>query len=353
MVEKKNKDDESMTYAKSGVDIDKADQAIDKAKSMIRSTYNANVLADIGGFAGFYKADFAGMKKPVLVASTDGVGTKLLIATEMKKFNTVGIDLVAMIVNDILCVGAKPLFLLDYIAVEKLKVEFFNEIIEGIVKGCQDADCALIGGETAELPGIYPVGGYDLAAFGVGVVDEEHIIDGHDIREGDSIVGLPSSGFHSNGYSLIRKIVEERAPYGYKDKVPELGTYLGDVLLRPTIIYVKPVLALIESGVEIQGIANITGGGISGNIPRILPDGLCARIDPTTWEIPREMKLICEWGKVPVDERYRVFNMGIGMVLIMRGGQVDDAIDLLNRFGVKAVLIGEVAMGKRGVIYTN
>jgi len=350
---KKGKNKDEMTYSASGVDIDKADCVIEKAREMIRSTFNANVPVDIGGFAGFFKADFAGMKKPLLVASTDGVGTKLLIAKEMKRLNTIGIDLVAMIVNDILCVGAKPLFILDYIAVDKLSAEMFTAIIEGIVKGCLDAECALIGGETAELPGIYPTGGFDLAAFGIGVVDEERVIDGHDIREGDSIIGLPSSGFHSNGYSLVRKVVEERAPYRYTDKVPELGTYLGETLLQPTKIYVKSILGLIENGVEISGIANITGGGILGNVPRILPDGLCARIDPQSWQVPREIKLICEWGNVPFEEQYRVFNMGIGMVLVMRGGQVDGAIEVLARYGVRAMLIGEVAMGKREVILTN
>jgi phosphoribosylformylglycinamidine cyclo-ligase len=353
MKQDKKKSHEEMTYSASGVDIDKGDRAIEKVKTMIRSTFGVNVAVDIGGFAGLFRPDFSGMQKPLLVASTDGVGTKLLIAKEMKHLNTIGIDLVAMIVNDIICVGAKPLFLLDYIAVDKLSVEMFTSIIEGIVKGCQDADCALIGGETAELPGVYPPDGFDLAAFGIGIVDEARVINGRDIREGDAIIGLPSSGFHSNGYSLVRKIVEERAPHRYTEKVPELGMCLGDALLQPTKIYVKPIMGLIEEGIEITGIANITGGGIPGNVPRILPDGLCARIDPKSWSVPREIKLICEWGDVPHTEQYKVFNMGIGMVLVMRGGQVDGAIEILSRYGIRALHIGETAMGKREVMLTN
>jgi phosphoribosylformylglycinamidine cyclo-ligase len=351
--DKNRPDDDELTYAKSGVDIDAADRAIEKAKKMIHKTFTAGVGTDIGGFAGFFRPNLDNIKKPVLVSSTDGVGTKLLIARAINRLDTIGIDLVAMIVNDIICTGAKPLFLLDYIAIDKFDESMFTALIKGIVDGCCDAECALVGGETAELPGVYPPGGFDLAAFGVGIIDESKIINGQNIREGDSIIGLLSTGFHSNGYSLVRRIVFEKSPYQYIDRVPELGTTLGEALLKPTKIYVKAILSLIQNEIEICGIANITGGGLLGNVPRILPEGLAARIDPLSWETPLEMKLISEWGKVPYNERYRVFNMGIGTVLIMRGGQVDGALELLTKAGIKSAIIGEIVGGKREVILTS
>jgi len=349
----KKQKEKGMTYAESGVDIERTDKAIDRIKALVSSTHTKGVPTGIGGFAGFFRPDISSMDKPILVSSTDGVGTKLLIAHEMKRYNTIGIDLVAMVVNDIICVGAKPLFLLDYIGIGKFDDDTFEKIIEGIVTGCKQADCALVGGETAELPDIYPPGEFDLAAFGVGIVDESKVIDNSAIREGDVVLGLLSSGFHSNGYSLIRKVIEKKSPYKYADKVPELENYLGAALLKPTTIYVKPVMELIENGVEIQGIANITGGGITGNIPRILPDDLSARVDPTSWDVPPEIEIVVEWGNISHDEMFKAFNMGIGMALVMRGGEVDNAQIILKRFGVESKIIGEIVPGNGEVILTS
>ena len=350
---KEKKKKKGMTYADSGVDIERTDKAIDRIKGMVRKTYTDGVPEDIGGFAGFFRPDLSGISKPMFVSSTDGVGTKLIIAQKMKRFNTIGIDLIAMVVNDIICTGAKPIFALDYIGIGKFDVDVYEKIIEGIVEGCRQAGCALIGGETAELPDIYPPGEFDLAAFGVGIVDEEKIIDGTKIREGDVILGLESSGFHSNGYSLIRKIVEEKAPYDYVDKVDELNTYLGQALLKPTRIYIKPILDLIEKGVEIQGIANITGGGLTNNIPRILPEGLGARVDVTSWQVPKEIELVVEWGGISTDEKYKVFNMGIGMVIVLRGGVVEEVQKILKEHDLNSWIIGNVVPGNGEVLLTR
>jgi len=347
------KKDKGMTYADSGVDIKRTDKAIDRIKSLVRKTYTDGVPEDIGGFAGFFRPDLSGISKPVLVSSTDGVGTKILIARKMNRFNTIGIDLIAMVVNDIICVGAKPLFALDYIGIGKFDDDIYEKIIEGIVEGCRQAGCALIGGETAELPDIYPPGEFDLAAFGVGIVDEKKIINGSGIREGDVILGLESSGFHSNGYSLIRKIIEEKAPYNYVEKVEELNSYLGQVLLKPTRIYVKPILDLLDKGIEIQGIANITGGGLTNNIPRILSDNLNARVDISSWRVPKEIELVVKWGKVSQEEKFKVFNMGIGMVIVLRGGVVEEAQNLLNEQELNSWIIGSIVSGKGEVVLTR
>jgi phosphoribosylformylglycinamidine cyclo-ligase len=351
MDKKKKTKETGMTYAESGVDIDRADKAIVRIKKLIHSTFTDGVPTGIGGFAGFFRPNLEGMSKPILVSSTDGVGTKLLIAQKMKKLDTIGIDLVAMVVNDIVCVGAKPLFLLDYIGIGKFDDDTFESVIKGIVDGCKNAGCALIGGETAELPDMYPAGEFDLAAFGVGIVDESKIIDGSQIREGDVIVGLQSSGFHSNGYSFVRKVVADKSPYDYPDIVPELGIPLGDALLKPTTIYVNAVMNLLEAGIGIHGIANITGGGITGNIPRILPSTVNARIDPSTWEVPAEMQKIIEWGNVSFEEKYKSFNMGIGMVLVMTPCDVEQTMQVLKPY--TGVLIGEIVPGRGKVILTE
>lgn len=344
---------DEMTYAKSGVDIEKADKAIGRMKALIHSTFTSEVPMEIGSFAGLFRPDISKMTNPILVSSTDGVGTKLILAHQMAKYDTVGIDLVAMVVNDIICLGARPLFLLDYIGIGKFEDEIFEEILTGIVTGCKEAGCALIGGETAELPDMYPPGEFDLAAFGVGIIDEKDIIDGSKIREGDVLVGLLSSGFHSNGYSLIRKILAEKASFDLTDRIPGLRGNLGEALLTPTTIYVKPILEILSEGLEIQGIANITGGGITGNVPRILPKGVNARIDPSSWKVPQEIQLIIEWGKINYEECYRVFNMGIGMVLIMQGGVVEEAMAIIDKHGIESVIIGEIVSGNRKVVLTS
>jgi phosphoribosylformylglycinamidine cyclo-ligase len=350
---KQNESKDEMTYQASGVDINRADKAISRVKNMIQSTFTSEVPLEIGSFAGLFRPDLSEIAQPLLVSSTDGVGTKLLLAKKMQKFDTVGIDLVAMVVNDILCLGAKPLFLLDYIGIGKFDDIIFDSILKGIVDGCKIAGCALIGGETAELPDMYPEGEFDLAAFGVGIVDQSAIIDGSKIREGDVIIGLPSSGFHSNGFSLVRKVLDERSSFDLTDRIPGLKKDLGNALLTPTTIYVKPVLELIDAGIGILGIANITGGGITGNVPRILPKGLNARIDPDTWKVPREMELIVEWGRISFKERYKVFNMGIGMVLVMHGGAVDDALLILKKHHIEGIIIGEIVAGKGEVAFTT
>lgn len=319
------------TYKKSGVDIDKANLFVKKIKPLIEKTYTKGTLGTIGHFGGFFKADFSGMKDPVLVSATDGVGTKLLVANIAKKFDTVGIDLVAMSVNDIVTCGAKPLFFLDYFATGKIRPEVAVDIVKGITAGCRDADCALIGGETAEMPGLYKEKDFDLAGFCVGVVDRKDVIDSSRVKVGDRILGLASSGIHSNGYSLVRKIFSKQEMRGkYKDE-----------LLKPTIIYVRGVLDLIKN-FKVKTIANITGGGFYDNIPRVLPSGTAVSIDKGSWKIPHIFEIIRKRAKLPDEELYRTFNMGIGMTVILDKSEISEAIGRLKRFGIKSRNIGEV-----------
>jgi len=335
-----------MNYKDAGVNIDEGNKLVEMIKPIAKQTLNEYVLEGIGGFAGLI--EIKNYKNPVLISSTDGVGTKLKIAFMMDKHDTVGIDLVAMCVNDIIVTGAKPLFFLDYFATGKLKSETAVEVIKGIAEGCKIAGCALIGGETAELPGFYKEGEYDLAGFCVGIAEKEELIDTKLIKEGDAIIGLASSGIHSNGYSLVRKIFFEKNNFSVKDFIPELGINLGEALLTPTKIYVKSIEAL--KGLKIKGMAHITGGGFIDNIPRILRKSIAAKINKGSWEIPAIFNLIQRLGDIEEREMYRTFNMGIGMVVIVDPSDVDKALEKLNGIGEKAYVIGEIVESEGGVI---
>jgi phosphoribosylformylglycinamidine cyclo-ligase len=327
-----------LSYKKAGVDIDKTDRFISRIKPLIRRTARAEVLGGIGGFSGLFGPRLGGMKNPVLVSSTDGVGTKLLIAEARRKYNTVGIDLVAMSVDDVVVTGAEPLFFLDYIAVGKVHPAILLEIIRGIVKGCREAGCALMGGETAELPGLYAPGKFDLAGFCVGIVDKAKIIDGRHCRFGDAVIGLGSSGLHSNGYSLARRV--------FSDK--EIKGPLGRELLRPTRIYARAVLEVTRR-VRVKAMAHITGGGFYDNIPRVIPERLDVHIRPGSWPVPRIFREIQERGGVREHEMFRTFNMGIGMVVVVAAKEAARALTLFKKLGQKAYLIGELVRGKGDV----
>jgi len=330
------------SYKEAGVDIEKADAFVQMIRPMVESTFRPEVLTKIGGFAGCLSLNLERYKKPVLVSSTDGVGTKLKIAFLMDRHDTVGIDLVAMCVNDIIVCGAKPLFLLDYFATSKLDPQKASKVIEGIVKGCLEAECSLIGGETAEMPGFYQEGEYDLAGFVVGIVEDSQLIDGSDVTVGDKLIGLASSGLHSNGYSLVRKILLEHHRMDLYQRMDELGGILGEELLRPTKIYVKPVLNLIRD-FHVSGIAHITGGGITGNLPRVIPKGCKAIIHRGTWEVPPIFNLLKERGEISEEEMLRTFNNGIGMILIVKHKEAEEILSRLHSMGEKAFLIGEIA----------
>lgn len=336
------------TYKDAGVDKEAGYKQVQLIKDIIRRTHNEGVLSSIGGFSGLFQLDIKSYKEPVLVSGTDGVGTKLKIAFMMDKHDTIGEDCVAMCVNDILCQGAKPLFFLDYIATGKLIAEKMAKVVEGIANGCVKGKLALIGGETAEMPGFYKEDEYDLAGFCVGVVDKEKIIDGSRIEEGDIIIGLPSSGIHSNGYSLVRKIVFDKMNFKIDEYIPELGTTLGEELIKPTRIYTDPILPLVER-YDIKGIAHITGGGFYENIPRIIPNGLTASIDTSKIDTPEIFKLLGEWGNIKEEEMYSTFNMGIGMVLIVKKHEVDQITDQLNDMEEEFVLLGEIKKGEEKV----
>lgn len=335
-----------MDYRTSGVDIDKADSLIGNVIQHAKSTYNKGVLSGIGGFGALYA--LKNYKDPVLVSSTDGIGTKILIAEHMKKYSGLGFDLVAMCVDDIVCSGAKPLFFLDYIAVGKLKDEIYLKIIESIAKACQFCECALIGGETAELPGMYPEDEFDLAGFSVGAAERKNILEAKNVKAGDIVIGLASSGFHSNGYSLVRKVVTSKNLDYHKDY--GFGT-LGSILLTPTEIY-SPVLlkALNKFKKQIKGIAHITGGGIEGNLCRVIPDNLSAVVHKNSWKIPEEFTFIGAQGEIPEAELYKVFNMGIGMTVVVDSKKKDEITDFFNKNSYKANIIGEIIPGNGEVV---
>lgn len=338
-----------ITYKDAGVDIDAGDLFVQKIRPFVRSTFRPEVLTDIGGFGGLFA--LKKYRKPVLVSGTDGVGTKLKIAFLTNRHDTVGIDLVAMCVNDIVVQGAEPLFFLDYFATGKLKPREHSDIVKGIAEGCRQAGCALIGGETAEMPSFYGGDEYDLAGFAVGVVERSKVIDGSKIRAGDRLIGLASSGLHSNGYSLVRKVLLEKAGYGVNDVLTELGgATLGEVLLTPTRIYAKTVLALLKD-FDIRGMAHITGGGITENTPRMLPKGARALIRKGTWDIHPIFKLIQKKAGVDSREMYRDFNMGLGMVLVAPKRQAEAVMKKAGKLGEKAYLIGEIVKGAPGVKY--
>ena len=333
-------------YKNAGVDIDKGDAFVQAIKPMVESTFRPEVLTKIGGFAGCVSLNLERYKKPILVSSTDGVGTKLKIAFSMNRHDTIGIDLVAMCVNDIVVSGAKPLFLLDYFATSKLDPEKSTKVVSGIVKGCIEAECSLIGGETAEMPGFYKGGEYDLAGFAVGIVEDSQVIDGSGVTVGDKLIGIASSGLHSNGYSLVRKLLLDQLKMDLEKRVEEIGEVLGKELLRPTRIYVKTVLNLARD-FNIVGIAHITGGGITGNLPRIIPKGCKAIVQKGAWDIPPIFSFLKEKGNISDEEMLRTFNNGVGMILIVRSREVDDILARLRSLGEKAFIIGEVGRAER------
>jgi len=336
-----------LTYKNSGVDKEAGYKQVSLIKNIVKKTYTEGVLRDVGGFAGLFQLNNEDYEEPVLVSGTDGVGTKLKIAFELDKHNTVGEDCVAMCINDILCQGTKPLFFLDYIATGKLEPEKMAKIVEGVASGCKKAGSALIGGETAEMPGFYKEDEYDLAGFAVGIVDKKKIIDGSAIEEGDLVIGLPSDGIHSNGYSLVRKILEV-ANIKLDKYIEELGCTVGEELLKPTRIYVNPVYELIED-YHIKGISHITGGGLYENIPRVLPEGLTAVVDTTKIKMPLIFNLLREWGSIDIDEMYHTFNMGIGMVLVVDKEEGSKIIKFLEEKKEKGIILGEIKKGEERI----
>ncbi|MBI4765991.1 MAG: phosphoribosylformylglycinamidine cyclo-ligase [Deltaproteobacteria bacterium] len=328
-------------YQKAGVDVNLGNTFIDRIKPLIRQTFSPQVITDIGGFSGLFRLDPSPYAEPVLVSSTDGVGTKLKVAQQVGEHRSVGIDLVAMSVNDIIVQGARPLFFLDYLATGRLDLETQTAIIEGIVNGCRQAGCALIGGETAEMPGMYQAGEYDLAGFVVGIVDRKKIIDGSQVRPGDRIIGLASSGLHSNGYSLVRKIFFDDLRMDPGESIPELNGTLGEELLRPTRIYVPSILSLVTE-FPLKGMAHITGGGITDNLPRILPADCQANIIKDSWEIPPIFSIIKRMGNVSEKEMRLVFNNGLGMILIVPAAEIQAISSRLRELGEKCFSIGEI-----------
>ena len=337
----------SEAYAAAGVDIEAGYQGVKMMNRYVQRTLTADVISDLGGFGGLFSLDLHGLEKPVLVSGTDGVGTKQRIAQLMDRHNTVGIDCVAMCVNDIICCGAKPLFFLDYIAIGKNIPEKVVSLVSGVSEGCVRAGCALIGGETAEHPGTMKPDDYDLAGFAVGVVDRDKILDKNKMQPGDVVIALPSSGLHSNGYSLVRKVFDvENADLG--QYYGELGCELGEELLRPTKIYVRPVLAAVEAA-DVRGISHITGGGFYENIPRCIPDGLCAKIEKKTLRIPPIFPLLSRMGGISERDMFNTFNMGTGMVLVAAKDSADKALAALHSLGQEAGVIGEIVSGEEKV----
>ncbi len=339
----------SESYAAAGVDVTAGYESVNRIKPLVESTYIDGVMGTLGGFGGLFAPDVAGMKKPILVSGTDGVGTKLKIAFIMDKHDTVGIDCVAMCVNDIICSGAMPMFFLDYVAVGKNVPERVEQIVAGVTEGCRQARCALIGGETAEMPGMYSPEEYDLAGFSVGLVDQEKMIDGSTLQEGDLLIGLGSNGVHSNGFSLVRKVLGED-PEVLRTHVPELGCTLGEELLKPTHIYVRAIKCLRERGVTVKAVSHITGGGLYENVPRMMKDGLTARIDTCSFPIPPIFELIAMKGNIPARDMFNTFNMGIGLVIAIPKEEIGHAKDVLALAGEKAYVIGSVVKGNDGVI---
>lgn len=343
-----NHNSHSESYAAAGVDITAGYRAVELMKSHIARTATSGICSDIGGFGGLFELDTAGMEHPVLVSGTDGVGTKLKIAFLTDKHDTVGIDCVAMCVNDIICCGAKPLFFLDYIACGKNIPERIADIVSGVAEGCVQSGAALIGGETAEMPGFYPADEYDLAGFAVGVVDKAKILDNSSMREGDVIIALPSSGVHSNGFSLVRKVLDVEHADLTSPRFELDGRSLGEALLAPTKIYVKPMLALFDS-VRVKGVSHITGGGFYENIPRSIPNGLCARISRDSVRIPPIFDLIAKAGNIPERDMFNTFNMGVGMSVVVAAEDAERALDILRENGEDAYKIGLICAGEEKV----
>jgi phosphoribosylformylglycinamidine cyclo-ligase len=333
-----------LDYSDAGVDISAADEAKSRIKALARGTFNASVLSEIGSFGGMFRPDLRGYEDPVLVASTDGVGTKIQVAIAAGVHDTVGYDIVAHCVNDILVQGATPLFFLDYIALGKMDPTRVEQIVAGVVRGCTEFSCPLIGGETAEMPGTYAPGDYDLAGFILGIVDRSRALTGEAVREGDVLLGLPSSGLHTNGYTLARKVLFDAMGLRVDTRVPELGATVGEALLAPHRAYLAALEPLIERR-KIRALAHITGGGFPGNIPRVLPKGLGARVIASAWKVPPLFRLIQKGGAVPEDEMFRTFNMGIGMVVVVAPGDLHDVEHSLERRGETSFVIGSVVAG--------
>ncbi|MAI77486.1 MAG: phosphoribosylformylglycinamidine cyclo-ligase [Deltaproteobacteria bacterium] len=330
-------------YAAAGVDLDHDEAFIDDIKEIVRGTHRPEVLSSIGGFAGLFKAPDR-YKDPIMVAATDGVGTKLQLASQIGRYDTIGIDCVAMVVNDLVVQGAEPLIFLDYVAMGELDKKRASDALRGVAEGCKRAGCALLGGETATMPGSYPPGEIELVGFAVGVVERENVVDGSTIREGDALIGIASSGFHSNGYSLVRKILDQSIADGRSElfgEEPELKTSLASALLTPTRIYVKPLLNLLRD-FEIHGMCHVTGGGFLGNVPRVLPNGVRARIDPEAWPRPGVYDWLQRMAELPESELQRVFNCGIGMLVVAPADQSEDILDRLSVLGERAYVIGHI-----------
>lgn len=342
----------SEAYKQAGVDIAAGNEAVERMKKHVGRTMRKEVLTGLGGFGGLFALNKEGYEEPVLVSGTDGVGTKLKLAFEMDKHDTIGIDAVAMCVNDIVVSGAEPLFFLDYLACGKLVPEKIEAIVAGVAEGCVQAGCALVGGETAEMPGMYQDGEYDIGGFAVGIVDKPKIVDGSTIRPGDAVLGLASTGVHSNGFSLVRKLLLEQKGYKLEERIEGLNGTLGEVLLEPTRIYVKSVLALLKQ-VEVKGMAHITGGGFLENIPRVLPEGVNVEVDYGSWPIPPIFGLMQRDGNITNNDMFRTFNMGIGMVVIVPQEQAEEAIRLAKDLGESAYLLGRVTEGEKVVTFTG
>jgi phosphoribosylformylglycinamidine cyclo-ligase len=338
----------SVSYSDAGVDIDAATRATDRIKELARTTFNQRTLSEIGSFGGMFDGAFPNLSQPVLVASADGVGTKLKAAFAAGVHNTVGRDLVNHCVNDILVQGARPLFFLDYVATGKLSPEVVASVVEGVANGCRENGCVLLGGETAEMPGFYGDGEYDIAGFIVGVVDRSRIIDGKSIKPGDVLLALPSAGLHTNGYSLARKLFFEIAEFEVRDVVPELGMTAGEALLLPHLSYLRPLEGLLDRGV-IKGLAHITGGGLTDNIPRILPEGTAVKIEQGSWPVLPMFELFRRLGNVSEREMYRTFNMGVGMVIVCAATEVADIKKHFRERGDRCYEIGKVIAGNREV----
>lgn len=337
------------TYAAAGVSIEAGDAAVQRIKPLVRSTYRPEVLGDIGGFGGLFDIAALGMRHPVLVSTTDGVGTKALVATMAGRFDTIGLDLVAMCVDDLVCQGAQPLFFLDYVSIGKLDPDQMEQLVSGIAAGCRQAGCALIGGEMAEHPGVMAPGEFDLVGFAVGAAERDQLLTGDSVAPGDVLVGLPSPNLRSNGFSLARRVLFDVAGRRLDEPAwPGADTTLADELLSPSVIYAPAVLAVLRE-VEVHAIAHVTGGGLAGNLVRVLPEGAAAVVDTATWEQPRIFGEIQRLGSIELDEMRRVFNCGIGMVLALPADRAADACTLLAEHGHRAVVIGEVVAGDRGV----
>ena len=337
-----------LTYREAGVDIDAGDEAVRRIRALAAATSRPEVLGGIGAFASFVRVP-AGLRDPVMVSSTDGVGTKLRIAFLTGRHDTVGIDLVAMGVNDVLVHGAEPLFFLDYLAVHRVDPPTVEAIVTGVAEGCRRAGCALVGGETAELGDFYTPGEYDLAGFAVGVAERSRLITGAEVRTGDRLLGLASSGLHSNGYSLVRKALLERRGLALADVLPELGRPLADELLEPTRIYVRPVLDLLRGGCTVTAMAHVTGGGLTENLPRVLPEGLEARVRPAAWTVPPIFRIVQAAADIDEAEMRRTFNMGVGFVLAVRPDESAAAARALSAAGERVIELGEVGTGPRQV----